>query len=174
MTTSRVDVERTLVLVRHGKSDWSHDVEDVDRPLAARGRRQASVSGQWLARELVRLDAARVSPAVRTQQTFAALTAAGVRVDDVVHEPALYCDTAQEVAAVVAGVPGRARSLLVVGHEPTFSDLVHQLTGRWVRIRTSEVVVLGWAGTWRPEAGAVDLLAIGRPPAEPGAGRDVH
>jgi len=41
--------ERTLILLRHAKSDWSGDETDVARPLAKRGRRQAPDAGRWLA-----------------------------------------------------------------------------------------------------------------------------
>jgi len=34
--------ERTLILLRHAKSDWSGDEADIARPLAKRGRRQAT------------------------------------------------------------------------------------------------------------------------------------
>ena len=41
--------ERTLILLRHAKSDWSGDQADLARPLAKRGRRQAPDAGRWLA-----------------------------------------------------------------------------------------------------------------------------
>src|SRR5680860_687277 len=41
--------ERTLILLRHAKSNWAGDEADVDRPLAERGLHQAPLAGQWLA-----------------------------------------------------------------------------------------------------------------------------
>src|SRR5215212_1175102 len=42
--------QHTLVLVRHAKSSWESDVDDHDRPLSGRGRRDAVAIGQELAR----------------------------------------------------------------------------------------------------------------------------
>ena len=38
---------RQLLLLRHAKSAWP-DVDDHERPLARRGRRDAPVAGRWL------------------------------------------------------------------------------------------------------------------------------
>ena len=62
--------ERTLILLRHAKSDWSGEEPDIDRPLAKRGRRQAPDTGRWLARSIHGIDLAVVSPAVRTRKTW--------------------------------------------------------------------------------------------------------
>ena len=39
---------RELLLLRHGKSDWSEQVEDFKRPLKDRGKRGAQRIGVWL------------------------------------------------------------------------------------------------------------------------------
>src|SRR5690625_5108607 len=66
----RFFVARTLILVRHAKSDWSAPVDDQHRPLARRGRRQAPATGRWLAQHLPAPDLVLVSVAVRAQQTW--------------------------------------------------------------------------------------------------------
>jgi phosphohistidine phosphatase len=45
---SEVANERTLVIVRHAKSSWDFDVDDHERPLSARGRRDADALGRLL------------------------------------------------------------------------------------------------------------------------------
>ena len=45
---SEVANGRTLVLVRHAKSSWDYDVDDHERPLSARGRRDAEALGRLL------------------------------------------------------------------------------------------------------------------------------
>ena len=62
--------ERTLILLRHAKSDWSGSVPDVDRPLARRGHRQAPQAGRWLADNIDSIDLAVVSPANRARRTW--------------------------------------------------------------------------------------------------------
>ena len=59
-----------LILMRHGKSDWSGDESDEERPLAKRGRRQTAEAGQWIAANIDHVDLAVVSPAERTRSTW--------------------------------------------------------------------------------------------------------
>ena len=61
---------RTLILLRHAKSDWSGGEPDRLQPLAPRGRRQAPEAGQWLADHAGVIDLAVVSTAARAQQTW--------------------------------------------------------------------------------------------------------
>ena len=62
--------ERTLILLRHAKSDWSGGEADEDRPLAKRGQHQAPDAGRWLAASIDRIDLAVVSPANRARSTW--------------------------------------------------------------------------------------------------------
>src|ERR671921_212111 len=61
---------RTLVLVRHAKSSWDLDVDDHERPLSGRGRRDAVAIGQELAKRGIRPDLVLCSTAVRTRETW--------------------------------------------------------------------------------------------------------
>ena len=61
---------RTLVLMRHAKSDYPEGVPDHGRPLAARGIREAALAGEWLRDNAPAIDAVRCSSAVRTRQTL--------------------------------------------------------------------------------------------------------
>ena len=87
-TTSIGDrmTERTLILLRHAKSDWSGDEADIARPLAKRGRRQAPDAGRWLAANIDSIDLAVVSPASRARSTWDLVSArldapSGTRID---------------------------------------------------------------------------------------------
>jgi phosphohistidine phosphatase len=60
---------RTLLLLRHAKSAWP-DVPDQDRPLAARGRRDAPVMGHWLRTAGYLPDRVECSTALRASQTW--------------------------------------------------------------------------------------------------------
>ncbi|MGZ4592780.1 MAG: SixA phosphatase family protein, partial [Actinomycetes bacterium] len=62
--------ERTLILLRHAKSDWSGGEADIDRPLGKRGRRQAPDAGRWLAASIDSIDLAVMSPARRARSTW--------------------------------------------------------------------------------------------------------
>lgn len=153
---------RTLVLIRHGKSDWSGDVADRDRPLAARGRRQAPEAGRWLADHGPRLDLAVVSPAARATQTWelvaAALTAPPpTRVDE-----AAYTFDGEALLDLVRRLDEGLSSVALVGHNPAVEELVELLTGEVRRMPTSCLAVVDLDGSWR---GYGSLVHHGRPPA---------
>jgi phosphohistidine phosphatase len=157
--------EHTLILLRHGKSDWSSDGPDIERPLAGRGRRQAPEAGRWLSTNIGSIDVALVSPALRTRSTWA-LVAAELdappqeRVDD-----RIYAATLKELLAVVRQLPDDLGTVVMVGHNPGMEDLLSCLTGEEVPMTTSSVAVVDLVGSWA-EAGHVPatLRAAGRPP----------
>ena len=67
---SEVSNGRTLVIVRHAKSSWDYDVDDHERPLSARGRRDAEALGRLLSQRSLRPDLVFCSTATRTRQTW--------------------------------------------------------------------------------------------------------
>jgi phosphohistidine phosphatase len=111
--------DRTLLLLRHAKSDYPDGVADHDRPLAPRGVREAALAGDWIRANVGDVDAVLCSTATRTRQTLARTgIEAPVRYDD-----DLYDSTPGTVLRLVNGVGDAAATLLVVGHEPTTSML---------------------------------------------------
>jgi phosphohistidine phosphatase len=158
--------ERTLILVRHAKSDWSVASADIDRPLAERGRRQAPEAGRWLAANIDDIGLAVVSPAHRARSTWE-LVAAELdvpppsRVDDRV-----YAASGDELLAVVRDLPEDVETAVLVAHNPGLEDLVSLLTGTSTRLATSAIAVVTIPASWSsaaPQAAA--LRASGRPPA---------
>src|SRR5580700_6638561 len=68
---------RTLLLFRHGKSEWtSGGGDDRSRPLSSRGKKAARTMGRFLARGDTP-DLALSSPAVRASETLRLAMAAG-------------------------------------------------------------------------------------------------
>jgi phosphohistidine phosphatase len=63
-------MSRELLLLRHAKSDWETGaLDDFDRPLAKRGRKEAPGVGEWLLREGLVPDLVISSPAERAKET---------------------------------------------------------------------------------------------------------
>jgi phosphohistidine phosphatase len=110
---------RTLLLMRHAKSDYPDGVPDHDRPLAPRGIREAGVAGDWLRANAPAIDAVLCSTATRARQTLANTGIdAPARYSERVYgaTPGTVIDEIRETADTVA-------TLLVIGHEPTMSAL---------------------------------------------------
>lgn len=163
----------TLILVRHGKSDWGGQHSDRDRPLGRRGRRQAPESGHWLAEQVAAgalppVDLAVVSPAVRARDTWALVAGELAREPEVLVEERVYSWQADDLLAVVRDLPEGAVTAALVGHNPALEDVVELLTGRWVPMPTSALAVVELVCRWAaagPECAR--LRASGRPPEEP-------
>ena len=111
--------QRTLLLMRHAKSDYPDGVPDHDRPLAPRGIREAGLAGDWLRANVPALDAVLCATATRARQTLANTGIdAPVRYSERLYgaTPGTMIEEINETADTVA-------TLLVIGHEPTMSAL---------------------------------------------------
>ena len=159
----------TLVLLRHGKSDWSGGEPDHLRPLARRGQRQVPEAGRWLADNVGVIDLAIVSPAERTRETWR-LAAAELDVPPPVREDGrVYAASARSLVGVLREVPEEMATVVLVGHNPGLEDLVASLTGRSVPMPTSALAVIDLPGPWSSLGdAAAELRAQGRPPARRG------
>lgn len=146
---------RTLVLMRHAKSDYPAGVADHDRPLAARGIREAGLAGDWLRSTLPAIDAVLCSTAVRTRQT---LDRTGIAAP-VSYLQQLYDTTGGTMLDQINRVGDDVATLLVVGHEPTVSQVALGLAARpasdadavgriEMKFPTSGIAVLRVPGIW--------------------------
>ena len=118
---------RRLVLLRHAKSAWP-DLTDHDRPLAGRGRGDAPAIGRWLRETGCVPDLVWCSTAERATQTWQ-LAAAELGADPPVsYEPRMYGATGGELANLVRQAPPRAKTLLLVGHNPGIQELAVTLS----------------------------------------------
>lgn len=154
---------RTLVVVRHAKSDWSVPVDDAERPLAPRGLRQAPAAGRWIAAHLDPPDLAVVSVATRARQTWDLVRAELPDPPRTRVEPAAYTFDGDALLDVVRDLPAEAATAVVVSHNPAVEELVATLTRRTVRMPTAALVVINLPG-WGSASGR--LRAVGRPADE--------
>jgi phosphohistidine phosphatase len=135
----------SLAVVRHAKSDWTHDLPDESRPLNPRGRRDAPAVGAWLAESFGIVDLVVCSTAVRARET---LSLAGIADAPVRYDERVYAATYQELMSVLDELPDDVAGAVLVGHNPGLSDLVRVLTSEPVELKTSAIAVLTWRGGW--------------------------
>ncbi|MEM9597273.1 MAG: histidine phosphatase family protein [Acidobacteriota bacterium] len=121
---------KSLILVRHGKSDWQSDSGvDHDRPLAPRGVKAARLMGRFLTAAGLAPERVLSSTAVRARTTAELAHAAGGWDCPLDLDRALYAASVSSTLDVLRRVPGDPERLLLVGHEPTWSGLGGALTG---------------------------------------------
>jgi phosphohistidine phosphatase len=120
-----------LYFLRHGiaaeREDWVGD--DAARPLTDTGRERVDLVGRAMARLGLELGAILTSPLVRARQT-AEIVARRLRAADRLSEEFLLGPGfgMKELAEILRHRPSD-RPLLLVGHEPDFSDTIGHLIG---------------------------------------------
>jgi len=113
--------------MRHAQAE-SHGPSDQERELAARGRRDARAGGEWLAARGITADAALVSGALRTRETWESLaTGAGWDPDAASYDDGLYSAGAESALDLIRATDDAVRTLVVIGHNPTVGMLAQQL-----------------------------------------------
>ncbi|MGO9929096.1 MAG: SixA phosphatase family protein [Mycobacterium sp.] len=117
--------QRTLLLMRHAKSDYPPGVADHDRPLAPRGIREAGLAGDWIRGNVPAIDGVLCSTATRARQTLA-----NTGVDAPVrYSKRLYGATPETMIGEINETADTVATLLLVGHEPTISAAALGLAG---------------------------------------------
>lgn len=124
-------MSKQLLLLRHGKSDWkSGAASDHERPLAARGVRAAEVVGRLLTTLGQSPDAVISSSAVRALTTAKIASAAGAWKVKIESTPDFYMASPNALLDRMHQVSDSVERLLLVGHEPTWSDTVSLFIGQ--------------------------------------------
>jgi phosphohistidine phosphatase len=118
---------RHLMLLRHAKTERAAPGErDRGRELTTRGRADAPVIGAYLADHGLAPDLALVSPAKRTQETWALIATAFTKAPRAVNDDRIYNAGTEDLLELIRETPS-ARTLLVIGHNPGLHDLAMQL-----------------------------------------------
>ena len=145
---------RRLVLVRHSKA--SHDaVTDLERPLTPKGTALAGLLAKELRKRLETTDLLLVSPAARARETARPIRDRLEPTDTLVREE-IYNLGPNGILKVLAEDGADARTVVVVGHEPTISVLAHILHDTdddmasqiSFGVPTATAVIIDVPGTW--------------------------
>ena len=152
---------KRLFLLRHGKSDWG---AEYGRPLNDRGRRAAASVGRFLAATGFVPEAVVSSTAVRARTTVEHAAEAGGWDVEIELDEALYGAWTTTVVDLVRRRGGNAASLMLVGHEPTWSETTSLLIGGGhVRFPTAAVAAIRFeVGRWSeigPGGGMLEWMA---------------
>jgi len=127
-----------IIYMRHAKSAYPLGVADHDRPLSARGIKNAGVAAAWFADHEVSVDIAFVSTAARTRQTWDILSAE-VRCA-VEFRPELYLAPATTIQSLVEDTAG---DVLVLAHNPGIHEAAMLATTQQIaRFPTSAFAVV--------------------------------
>jgi phosphohistidine phosphatase len=149
---------KTLLLLRHAKSSWDDpELDDHDRPLNARGRRDAPRIGRLVRDEEIAPDIVLCSTAERARETAEAVAEATGYSGEVRFLRALYLAGPREIVAALKGLEPDVETAMVVGHNPGLEELVQSLTGQSEHLPTAALARIAL-----PIARFGDLVPSGR------------
>jgi phosphohistidine phosphatase len=143
------------MLLRHGKSDWeTTNRGDRNRPLSRRGERASATMGLVLRKMGEIPDRVITSPALRAEATATIARLSGGWGSPLEVSEDLYGEGPGAALDVAARCGGTTDRLMLVGHEPTWSDLAERITGGRISVRTATVLAFdldtdSWEGAPR-------------------------
>ena len=144
---------KMLTIVRHAKSSWKDPtLDDHQRPLKKRGKRDAKEMGRRLAARSVIPDHIISSDARRAVDTAVAITRAlGIPANQIHLQPALYHMTDKELVEMVGELSDAWTRVMLFGHNPTLTDFVNRfLRNHLPNLPTSGIVELHFdCASWR-------------------------
>ena len=115
---------KTIIIIRHAKSSWSDlRLDDFDRPLNKRGKRNAPFMGQKLKEKKIMPDVILSSPAKRARKTAIAIAKAiDYPKKKIVFDDNMYHSDAMYLLELVRNQDDEHETIMLFGHNPDFND----------------------------------------------------
>lgn len=162
---------RTLILIRHCKSDWDSRADDHARPLNARGARSAPRIGAFLAQNALVPGLVLCSDALRTRQTWTGIAGRLPGAPNASLIPGLYLaepevmltalqTTSEPIVAMIGHNPGTAALARALAKIPPTDD-------RFPSYPTGATTVLHFAGEIAPGMGEIRHFIVPRDLPDP-------
>ena len=165
-----------LTLIRHAKSSREDPaLADHERPLNERGRAAAPEMARRGREAGWKPDLILVSSAVRTSETAGFFRKEfGLADRQVQTVPGLYLAPADALLEIVRSIPGRARDVLLIAHNPGLEDFASLLAGEPVTpFPTCAVARFTCkASTWAAASPGDFALSLFDTPKRPARDRD--
>ena len=131
---------KTLLIMRHAKSDWSQPgLSDHDRPLNKRGLRNAPAMGDWLISQGIQPELAISSTAARAKSTTGFVLAQFDHEIPMHFDSGLYLASPESWRTIIPVYADSEETILIIGHNPGLERLVYELTGAYESIPTATI-----------------------------------
>ncbi len=157
---------KRLFVLRHAKSSWDDpNLSDFERPLNKRGNNTAPFMGRLMAEKGLIPEYILSSPAQRAKST-AELVKKSAEIDaEIGFERNIYEAGLDSLLKTVSNLSDEFQSVMIVGHNWGFEELVQALTGKHERMPTAALAVIDFpVVSWKQtETEAGELIEILRP-----------
>lgn len=144
-------MKRTLLVMRHAKSSWDeHSLNDSERPLNVRGKKDAPMMGKRLKKEGYSCDLLMSSPATRAYSTAKAVAMVlDYPKKEIVLEESLYLADMDDYLHLLKDIDDNVIHLMIVSHNPGSEELVEYLTSMtFEKFPTAAYALIEIEGSW--------------------------
>ncbi len=115
-----------LYLLRHAKSSWKDlSVNDFDRPLNKRGKKDAPNMGKFLNDRNVKVDLIISSPAKRTKETSKIIAEGIGYKNKIIFDKNIYEASLEQLLALIKNLNKNLNSVMLVAHNPGLTELAN-------------------------------------------------
>ncbi|MEP6902639.1 MAG: histidine phosphatase family protein [Actinomycetota bacterium] len=129
---------KTLFVLRHAKSSWENsDLSDFERPLNSRGLDAARFIGGLIYKRNLQPQIIISSPAKRAKQTAVLVKELAEISKPITFDERIYEASPLTLFNLISEFDEKHESVLLVGHNPGFENLVRMLTGETVSLPTA-------------------------------------
>jgi phosphohistidine phosphatase len=120
---------KTLLIIRHAKSDQRFFGNDFERPLNERGKADAPVMAKRLLDKNIAIDAFISSPAKRAKKTAELFcTTCGILTEQIIFVTPLYHAPSEVFYEVIGHTDDNFNTAAIFSHNPGITDFVNSLT----------------------------------------------
>ena len=122
---------KNLYLTRHAKSSWGNPgLADIDRPLNGRGKKAAPLMGKLIVDKGEKPELLLSSPANRAFSTAKAFAEEmGLHETDILIKDTIYGAGVHQLLELVHNQDDLHSSVMIFGHNPTFTSFGNMLSG---------------------------------------------
>ncbi len=129
---------KTLFILRHAKSSWENpDWADFERPLNSRGLDAARFIGALVYERSLSPQIIVSSPAKRAKQTAVLVKEIAEIPKPIIFDERIYEASPLTLFNLIREFDEKYESVLIIGHNPGFENLVRMLTGETVSMPTA-------------------------------------
>lgn len=154
---------RQLILVRHAKSSWEHDVNDKERPLKDRGFKDAALVSNSFKNSDFSPEIIFSSPAKRalsTSKIFIKNLSLDENLLQIKEE--LYDFSGQSVINFLTKMDDRYEKIMIFGHNHAFTSICNIFGDKFIdNLPTSGLVVINFdVSSWQNIKNGITKLTI--------------
>jgi phosphohistidine phosphatase len=157
---------KKIILVRHGKSSWEHNVSDAERPLKSRGESDAKlVASQYIEGNSLpeRIFSSPAKRALQTCNIFVKLFK--LSENYIAIEEELYDFGGENVLSFIKKLPDNINEIMLFGHNHAFTSITNLYGDRFItNLPTSGLVKLNFdINKWQDlKKGTTELVIISK------------